>query len=73
MTSATSTTMTTSPTMTMPSTIQDTGGVWILITLSKATLALTRRQFLEALQAGKRWRRRAQFQARQPKERPCRP
>jgi hypothetical protein len=58
-----------------PGTLKETGGPWIVIDIPKATLVLTRRQFIEALRAGKRWRRRQAFQARvaQAEEDRCRP
>jgi hypothetical protein len=45
---------------------------WYVITASKMTLVLSRRQFIEALKAGKAWRRRESFKARTagPQDRP---
>jgi hypothetical protein len=53
---------------TLPGELRDTaGGPWIVIDIPKAVLVLTRRQFIDALRAGKRWRRREAFAARTAK------
>jgi len=38
---------------------------WVLIQLDKALVVLSRQQFIEALKAGKRWRRAEALKARQ--------
>jgi hypothetical protein len=65
----------TDTTLTMPGEVKVTTGPWIIVQLPKCVLALTRRQFLEGLQAGKRWTRRRQFAVRtaQAEEDRCRP
>ena len=50
--------------LTTPGTLKATEGPWIVIEIPKATLVMSRRIFLECLAAGKRWRRRQQFDAR---------
>jgi hypothetical protein len=50
--------------MTVPGTLQEPAGAWVVIDIPKAVVVLTRREFLAGLRRGKAYRRRQAFEAR---------